>query len=201
MIGTLRGIITQKTPPYLTLDVNGVGYELQAPMTTFYQLTDEPSTLLLYTHLSIREDAHHLFGFIQQQDRDLFRALIKINGVGPKLALAILSSMEPQQFALAVQQQDMSVLLKIPGIGKKTAERLVIECRDALDKWQTMNDDSAKITHHASSTLQDAIDALTALGYKPQEAKRSIEKIYKEEHSVEVLIRHALKQMVAGKIV
>lgn len=202
MIGTLRGLLLQKTPPHLLLEVNGVGYELQAPMTTFYELDDDQKPITLYTHLVIREDAHQLYGFIHQKDRDLFRTLIKINGVGPKLGLAILSGIELQSFIQAVQHQDISVLIKIPGVGKKTAERLVIECRDVLSKWQPLNHHTAlPLSNDSTSSIQDAIDALTTLGYKPQEAKRSIEKIYKEGHSVEILIRHALQQMVTGKVV
>lgn len=196
MIATLRGIIQQKSPPYLLIDVNGVGYELQAPMTTFYQLPEEHQSILLHTHLVIREDAHQLYAFIQQSDRDLFRTLIKINGVGPKLALGILSSIEPQQFATAVLHQDVSTLVKIPGIGKKTAERLVIECRDILKKWQPLLE--VTTTTIATDALQDALEALTNLGYKPNEAKRAIEKIYQEGKSAEALIRGALQQMVQG---
>jgi holliday junction DNA helicase RuvA len=193
MIGTLCGIIKQKSPPHLLVDVNGVGYELQAPMTTFYTLPEEEQTVLLYTHLAVREDAHQLYGFAEVKDRDLFRALIKINGVGPKLALSILSSIETQQFVQAIHEQNTTQLVKIPGVGKKTAERLLIECRDALKKWEP------GISNNVSNNqIQDAIDALASLGYKNQDAKRAVEKIYQAGKNAEALIREALAQMTTG---
>ncbi len=197
MIGMLTGIIREKTPPFLLLDVNGVSYELQAPMTTFYQLPEINEKISLYTHLSIREDAHQLYGFFHKRDRDLFRALIKINGVGPKLGLSILSGIEPQQFVYAIQSQDASSLIKIPGVGKKTAERLMIECRDALKKWQPINTETQQQPILNSAT-EDAIDALTTLGYRPNEAKRTVDKVYKAGLKAEELIRHALAHMIKG---
>jgi Holliday junction DNA helicase RuvA len=196
MIGTLRGIIREKLPPFLLLEVNGVGYEIQAPMITFYHLPDIEQSILLYTHLVIREDAHQLYGFHQQCDRDLFRELIKVNGVGPKLALSILSSIEPQQFIQAIVEQDCSGLVKVPGIGKKTAERLMIECRDVVGKWQNHPATNMPIT--SNQNIQDAISALTTLGYKPNDAKRVVEKIYSAGVKAEDLIRQALQHMLKG---
>lgn len=197
MIATLRGIITHKSPPCLTIEVNGVGYEVQAPMTTFYHLEQIPAEVMLYTHLAIREDAHQLYGFHLAKDRDLFRTLIKVNGVGPKLGLSILSGIEPQQFIHAVTNQDASSLVKIPGVGKKTAERLIIECRDVLKKWLSQDPSHQNMTV-GSQHKQDAIEALAALGYKPNDAKRAVDKVYQAELAAEQIIRQALQLMVTG---
>lgn len=195
MIASLTGIIREKAPPHLLIEVNGVGYELQAPMTTFYQLPEPNKIITLFTHLAIREDAHQLFGFIHKRDRDLFRILIKINGVGPKLALSILSGIEPDNFVHAIHAQDLSHLVKIPGIGKKTAERLLIECRDALKKYQPTTPSSSL---EFNAAYEDALQALHSLGYKPLDAKKAIDKIYKAGCQTEELIREALSQMVKG---
>lgn len=191
MIATLRGIIRHKTPPILLIEVNGVGYEVYAPMTTFYALPETEEPVLLYTHLVVREDLHQLYGFCQQEERRLFRTLIKINGVGPKLALSILSGIELQQFLQAVNAEDASMLVKIPGIGRKTADRLIIECRDAFKNWSIT-------TPACDNAKQDAIDALNALGYKPHDARQIIDKIYQAGDKAEALIRQALAQMVPG---
>lgn len=193
MIAQLTGIIREKSPPYLLLEVNSIGYELQAPMSTFYQLPEINNTVSLYTHLAIREDAHQLYGFYQKRDRDLFRALIKINGVGPKLALSILSGIEPNQFIEAIHQQDTSRLVKIPGIGKKTAERLMIECKGALKLEPSTTPTPA---FAANTTYDDTIEALTSLGYKTPEAKKAVDKVFKSELKLEELIKSALAQMV-----
>lgn len=195
MIGSIRGIILHKAPPCIVVEAHGVGYELQAPMTTFYQLPAEQQPVLLWTHLAIREDAHQLYGFIERQDRELFRQLIKVNGVGPKLALGILSSIERQAFLTAVQQQASEVLVNLPGIGKKTAERLLIECKDLLKHWLDAPQVNTALAT-APGSVQDAIDALASLGYKPQIAKQAVEKIYQDGQPVEMLIRKALQQMV-----
>ncbi len=201
MIGQLRGIIIAKQPPYLVVDVSGVGYELKAPMSTFYQLPNLNQTVTLLTHLIVREDVQELYAFYQQRERNLFRALIKVNGVGPKLALTILSGIEPDQFVRCIQNKDTSSLTAIPGIGKKTAERLIVETRDALNKWQAHHDpihaggDSRQ--NALEQTLEDAVSALIALGYKPNDAKRCVDKIYQPELSSEQLIRQALKQMIS----
>ena len=134
MIGRLRGEIVYKHPPQLMLDVNGVGYELDAPMSTFYDLPGVGETVTLVTHLAVREDAQILYGFLRESDRTLFRSLLKVTGVGARMALAILSGMDAQRFALCVQQEDVTALIRLPGIGKKTAERLIVEMRDRVDR-------------------------------------------------------------------
>jgi holliday junction DNA helicase RuvA len=194
MIGFLRGIIVDKLPPVLVLDVNGVGYEIQAPMSTFYHLPDLQQSVSLLTHLIVREDAHLLYGFYQSQERDLFRALIKVNGVGPKLALSILSGITIQEFVQCVQDNDVTRLVHIPGIGKKTAERLVIETRDTLLRWNSSDFTPAAIPSE-QRYIQDAISALTALGYKPNEAQRAIKQVQQPGRSSEELIRLALQNM------
>lgn len=198
MITHLTGKLVEKKPPCLVLDVNGVGYEIQAPMSTFYQLPDAGNNITLLTHFVVREDAHLLFGFFTEQERKLFRALIKVNGVGPKLGLTILSGMETDHFVKCIHAQDTASLINIPGIGKKTAERLMIEMRDALSDWE--NNHAAVVMQpdllNPNQVIQDAISALTALGYKPHEAKNAITKAHQPEHSSEQLIRLALQNMV-----
>lgn len=204
MIGRLKGIVLEKKAPDLLLDVNGVGYELQAPMSTFYQLPAPGQGVLLHTHLVIREDAHLLFGFFEQQERALFRALIKVSGVGPKVALAILSGVTADEFVRLVRQDDDTALTRIPGIGKKTAERLLLEMRDRLKDWQSPagTDDRADLprpANGASAVSEDAETALIALGYKPAEAARMIVRTLKDNPGLErseEIIRLALKGMV-----
>lgn len=195
MIGFLRGILLEKRPPGLLLEVNGVGYEIQAPMSTFYHLPEINQIVTLLTHLTIREDAHLLFGFYHRQERDLFRALIKVNGVGPKLALAILSGITTTEFVQCVQNNDMTRLVLIPGIGKKTAERLIIETRDALGACSLQSPPMLPISEE-QQYIDDAISALVALGYKPQEAQKAIQLVAKNGHSSEELIRLALQSKV-----
>lgn len=198
MITHLTGKLLEKKAPLLTLDVNGIGYEIHAPMSTFYQLPDIGNSITLLTHFVVREDAHLLFGFSQEQERKLFRALIKVNGVGPKLALTILSGMETMQFVQCVKAQNADHLTHIPGIGKKTAERLMIEMRDALSDWET-NIASATLSIdlcNPNQVIQDALNALTALGYKSSEAKNAISKVHQPTHNNEQLIRLALQHMV-----
>lgn len=203
MIGRLRGILLEKQPPNLLIDVNGVGYELSAPMSSFYQLPEIGREVILHTHLIIREDAHLLFGFYQLRERALFRELIKVNGVGPKLALAILSSMEANAFVQCIMNHDSTSLVRVPGVGKKTAERLVIEMHDRLKDWEAtgeviLNDliEQPKLAP-AKQALQDALSALVALGYKPQEASRAINRVPMEGLSSEQIIRKALQEMVS----
>lgn len=193
MIGCLRGIIIEKQPPLVVVDVNGVGYEVYAPMSTFYHLPDLQHTVTLLTHLVVREDAHLLYGFYQRQERNLFRALIKVNGVGPKLALAILSGITTHEFVQCVRENDISRLVHIPGIGKKTAERLVIETRDALADWASA---TAPPLAPEQQHIQDAISALTALGYKPADAQRAIKQVQQQGGNSEELIRLALQRVV-----
>lgn len=197
MIGRLQGIILEKQAPELLLDVNGVGYELLAPISTFALLgrVGEPATL--YTHLAIREDAHQLYGFAQKSDRTLFRTLIKVSGVGPKLALGILSGMDIEAFANCIQHEDLKSLTKLPGVGKKTAERLIIEMRDRLKEWQSSAPLWAQVEQNekaqADAMLQEAESALIALGYKPQDASKMLLKVAKDAQTAEELIRLALR--------
>ena len=202
MIGQIRGIILEKQPPQLIVDVHGVGYEIDAPMSTFYQLPDAGKEVTLFTHFVVREDAQLLYGFYTRDERHLFRTLLKVNGVGPKLALTILSSTAPEEFVRCVLNNDTASLTRMPGVGKKTAERLVIEMRDKLAEWtQTPAAEglpSAKkpVPSARHQILQDAISALVSLGYKMQEANRTVTKIDDGSGSSEDLIRRALKEMV-----
>lgn len=202
MIGRLRGQILEKQPPLLVLEVSGVGYEVEAPMSTFYQLPDLNQEIQLFTHLIVREDAHILFGFASESERQLFRYLIKINGVGPKLALSILSAMDLEAFVQAIQQQDTARLSKIPGIGKKTAERLIIEMRDRLATPTTQSPATStapavnSLTQGMATPVEDAISALIALGYKPAEATKLVQAVAEAGDSSETLIRKALQKAV-----
>jgi Holliday junction DNA helicase RuvA len=198
MIGRLRGTLLEKQPPNLLLDVNGVGYDVQAPMTTFYELPETGSEVILHTHLAVREDAHVLYGFLRQHDRSLFRELIKVSGVGPKLALAILSGMSADEFVGTVHAGDSASLVKLPGVGKKTAERLVIEMKDRLKDWQGVSvpvESAAAQAAPATDAVKDAISALIALGYKPQEASRMVSKVESEGLASEEVIRLALRSV------
>jgi len=204
MIGRLRGTLLEKQPPYLLLDVNGVGYEIQAPMTTFYRLPALGTDVILHTHLSITENLHQLFGFADQRDRTLFRTLIKVNGVGPKLAIAILSGMDADDIARCVRDNNIKALTKVPGIGAKTAERLVIELRDRLKNWDIPGNDLQahnEIQQIAtdSDLYAEAESALIALGYKPVDATKMITTAarQKPEASREELIRLALRSMAS----
>ena len=198
MIGRIRGIIMEKQPPHLVLDVNGVGYELEAPMTTFYSMPDIGAEIQLYTHLAVREDAHLLFGFARSTDRQLFRTLIKVTGVGTRMALTILSGMEADEFATCVQHGDTDRLVKLPGVGKKTAERLVVEMRDRLRDWNvaTGSQASASASQPPNTPIYEAESALIALGYKPQEASRYVNAVARADMTSETIIREALKALV-----
>lgn len=199
MIGHLRGILLEKSPPEILLEVNGIGYEILLPMTSFYHLPEVNMEASIYTHLVVREDAHLLFGFYHKQDRTLFRELIKTNGVGPKLALAILSAMSVNEFSYAIEHEELSKLVKIPGIGKKTAERLIVELKGKFKAYQ--HDDffieqtttQSGIETEKVSATDDAISALVALGYKPAEAEKMVKRVAKPEWDSEQLIREALK--------
>lgn len=197
MIGLLRGRILARQPPRLLIDVQGVGYEVDAPMTTFYDLPAVGEEVVLHTHLAVREDAHTLYGFLRLSDRELFRSLLKVNGVGARLALGILSGMESHQFIACVQDGDASALVRLPGIGKKTAERLIIELRDRLpaDVASPAVRGSAPAAVPASP-VEDAVSALIGLGYKPQEASRMVRGIDVQSLSSEEIIRQALQSMV-----
>ena len=197
MIGLLRGKILGKQPPQLLLDVHGVGYEVDAPMTTFYDLPAVGEEVTLFTHLVVREDAHTLFGFAKRTDRDLFRSLLKVNGVGARLALGILSGMEPAVFIGCIQAGDASALVKLPGIGKKTAERLIIELRDRLEMpAESVTVTPATAAMPAASPVEDAVSALVGLGYKPQEASRMVHTLETANLSSEEIIRSALQTVV-----
>lgn len=200
MIGRLRGFVLEKQPPLVLLEAGGVGYEVHMPMTCFYELPDVGAEAVVFTHFVVREDAHLLFGFNNKQERTLFRELIKVNGVGPKLALAILSGMSAQQFVNAVERQDLALLIKLPGIGKKTAERLVVEMKD---RFKGMHGDlftpaadmvlTAVDAEPLTDALAEAEAALVALGYKPTEASRMVSKIARPGADCETLIREALR--------
>lgn len=203
MIGRIRGNLVHKQPPDILVEVGGVGYEIQVPMTTLFQLPELGTEVSLLTHFVVREDAQLLYGFIDERDRSLFRQLIKVSGVGPKLALTILSGMDSTSFARCVQRDDISSLVALPGVGKKTAERLLVEMRDKLKDWLGQIDDElpgagATANQPVIDRVADAEGALIALGYKPTEAAKMVAMV--NDDSVtdsEELIRRALKSMVS----
>ncbi len=192
MIGSLRGRLTRKHPPHIMLECAGVGYELETPMSTFLDLPEVGSDLFLYTHLQVREDAQTLFGFSTEHEKSLFRLLLKVNGVGAKMALAILSGMSVADFQRCVQFEDAATLVKIPGVGKKTADRLIIEMRD---KFETGNVAVfPKSSEPRTDAKSEAVDALVALGYKQAEVARLVSKLDTDDKSAEDIIRLALRQ-------
>lgn len=198
MIGRLSGEVAEKQAPHLLLDVNGVGYELEAPMSTFFNLPEPGAKVTLYTHLAIRDDAHVLYGFATEPERALFRSLLKVNGVGAKMALGILSAMSAGDFARCVESEDLAALVRIPGIGKKTAERLIVEMRDRLSKLEIMASSGPagatdRVVSRPATPVSDAVAALTALGYKPQDAIRMVKSVEAEGLGSEELIRAALQ--------
>ncbi|MEI6895559.1 MAG: Holliday junction branch migration protein RuvA [Colwellia sp.] len=212
MIGRLRGTLVEKFAPEILIECAGVGYEVTMPMTSIYALPELEQQALIYTHFVVREDAQLLYGFANKVERKLFRLLIKVNGVGPKLALAILSNMSADQFVSCVRHDDINAIVKIPGVGKKTAERLLIEMRDRLKDWQTqqpvlsvasdgmvpeqlsadLNQDSTFINDNKG----DAINALLSLGYKQVQADKAVKSVYNRGMSSEDIIRDALKSML-----
>ena len=200
MIGFLRGKLVYKAPPFLVLDVQGVGYEVEAPMTTFYDLPAINEEIKLHTHLVVREDAHILFGFSAEAERTLFRTLIKVNGVGPKLALTILSGQSAEEFHRCIHDNDTQALVRLPGVGKKTAERLIIEMRDRLpdlgDSVMTNTDKTGTATPSVGNSKQEAVSALCSLGYKPLDASKMVQNISAEGKSCEDIIRLALQGAV-----
>ncbi|TQV86109.1 Holliday junction branch migration protein RuvA [Exilibacterium tricleocarpae] len=206
MIGRLSGVLLEKQPPLLLIDVQGVGYEVQAPMTTFYRLPELGAEVSLHTHFAVSETAQQLFGFAEPRDRQLFRALIKVNGVGPKMALGILSGMEAIDVARCVMDNNVAALVKVPGVGKKTAERLVVEMRDRLKDWDSQAAPAGDLEAavgavsppHHNAVVEEAESALIALGYKPTEAAKVIAGILREQPVTrsEELIRLALRSMV-----
>ena len=199
MIGRLSGILLHKEPPSLLLEVAGVGYEIDAPMSTFYELPATGQAVTLYTHLVVREDAHLLYGFSRDSQRQLFRLLLKVNGVGPRVALAILSGLTDQEFMQCLVREDVARLIKVPGIGRKTAERLIIDMRDKVDPILLKGGSATRQSMLSTDPVQEAISALLALGYKPPEASRAVQNIAPEGLSSEEIIRQALKGMVGAR--
>ncbi|OUR76026.1 Holliday junction branch migration protein RuvA [Colwellia demingiae] len=211
MIGRLRGTLVEKNSPEILIECAGVGYEVTMPMTSIYALPELEQQATIYTHFVVREDAQLLYGFANKVERKLFRLLIKVNGVGPKLALAILSNMSADQFVSCVRHDDISAIVKIPGVGKKTAERLLIEMRDRLKDWQAQQihlvSDDGVIPEQLSAELSqettfvndnkgDAINALLSLGYKQVQADKAVKSVYNRGMSSENIIRDALKSMI-----
>ena len=201
MIGRLRGELVYKRPPQLMLDVGGVGYELEAPMSTFYELPAMGAPVTLFTHLVVREDAQVLYGFARELERGLFRSLIKVTGVGPRMGLAILSGMDARRFAQCIEQEDENALIRVPGIGRKTAQRLIIEMRDRLDGLgsglPTASGTAPGPGGGDDGALADAISALVALGYKPADANRMARAADDGAKTSEEIIRGALRSVTA----
>ena len=206
MIGRLRGTLLEKTAPEILIECNGIGYEVSMPMISIYSLPELDSEAIIYTHFVVREDAQLLYGFANKTERKLFRLLIKVNGVGPKLGLAILSGMSAEQFVSCVAHDDLTTIVKIPGVGKKTAERLLIEMRDRLKDWQTELSSSPTDTFNLSPNdglnviksdhRGDATNALVSLGYTSAQADKAVKGVYQTGMSSETLIRDALKAML-----
>lgn len=195
MIGRIAGTLLAKSPPMLLVDVGGVGYEIDAPMSTFYRLPAVGEPVLLHTHLLVREDAQLLYGFASEAERALFRQLLKVSGVGAKLALVILSGVAVDELLAIVSDADAARLVRIPGIGRKTAERLILELREPLGR---MASTPASVLAPRGDALQDAASALEALGYKPTEARAALRDLAAEDQSSEDLIRAALKRLMRG---
>lgn len=200
MIGYLRGVLLDKRPPTLVLDVHGVGYELDAPMTTFYELPATGEDVTVHTHMVVREDAQMLFAFSDISQRDVFRSLLKISGVGPRVALAILSTLSTRDFFDAVSGNDVARLTRVPGIGRKTAERLLVEMRDRVLSQIEESGQAPPVTvERRDNPVEDAVSALMALGYRAPEASRAVRDIDVEGLSSEDLIRQALRQLAGAR--
>lgn len=205
MIGRLKGVVLERRPPQLLLDVGGVGYELEAPLSAFFDLPADGEAVELHTHLVVREDAHLLFGFRQRAERDLFRSLIRVSGVGPKLALTLLSGIEAPRFVRCVQEGDVATLTRLPGVGKKTAERLVVEMRDRIaaafaDAFPAESGAEPAppvAAEGAARIAEEAEGALVALGYRPAEAARMVSAVLEDGLSTEEVLRRALRGVVA----
>ena len=195
MIGHLKGKIISKSPPEVLLEVQGIGYEVLCPMSTIYELDNLSEDVLLFTHLSIKEDAHTLFGFITKDEKNVFRELIRVNGVGPKVALAILSNLSVHSLVECISTEDADLLAKTPGIGKKTALKLIVELQDRLSKLDLVGSlaNSSEIKQNTNPNSKQAIEALQSLGFKAKEANRMVSKIEDQELSTEQLIRLALQ--------
>ena len=197
MIGRLRGTLVEKQPPWLLIDVAGVGYEVETPLSTFYDLPEAGQPLLLLTHLIVRDDGHSLYGFLNEADRLLFRSLLKISGVGAKLALTILSGVNAEGFAHWIHDRDIAALTRLPGVGKKTAERLVVEMKDRLGDLMPL---AARLPGAGPAPAVDpsseATAALQSLGYKPAQVMRMVQSVADPDMAVEEIIRLALKSVV-----
>lgn len=195
MIGSVRGRLALKQPPRILVECAGVGYEIETPMSTFLELPQVGADIFLHTHLQVREDAQSLFGFATEEEKHLFRGLLRVSGVGAKMALAILSGMSVVDFHRCVLHEDTAMLVKIPGVGRKTAERLIIEMRDRIDQQAAMPRSAAgRMTE--PDARSEAFDALVALGYKPQEVKRLMGQLDLDDKTAEDIIRSALRQAV-----
>lgn len=201
MIGFLRGRLTAKQPPQLLVDVGGVGYELEAPMSTFYGLPATGAEVSLFTHLVVREDAHILFAFATERERRLFRELLKVSNVGPKLALALLSGMNVESFLACIEAQDVDTLVRIPGVGRKTAERLVVEMRDRIKTFGAIaglpSGSGGSGGETTSGPQSEAFSALVSLGYKPPEVVRLLKSVDPSVQTTEEIIRKALQAAAA----
>lgn len=204
MIGSLRGKLLEKNPPEILIEVSGVGYEVLMPMTSFYELPEVGCEAFIYTSLVVREDAQLLFGFTSKEARFLFRELVKVSGIGPKTALAVLSSMTPAEFVKAVRDEETSAIVRVPGIGKKTAERLVIDIKDKVSSWGISPENTVIETIPAEPNVgmglsadieEQAVSAIVTLGYKPQQASLLVHKNYKEGMSVEDIIKATLQNL------
>jgi len=195
MIGHLKGKIISKNPPEVLLEVGGIGYEILCPMSTFYQLDKASEDTLLFTHLSIKEDAHTLFGFITKDEKSIFRELIRVNGVGPKVALAILSHLSVKALIECISNEDADLLAKTPGIGKKTALKLIVELQDRLSKLELVGSPGStnEFKQSGNPNSMQAIEALQSLGFKTKEANKMVSKISDQNLSTEQLIRLALQ--------
>ena len=192
MIGRLKGNVVDILDNVVLLDVNGIGYEIEVTSTALTNLQVSDTETIIFTHFVVREDAHSLYGFANQEERDLFRNLIKVNGIGPKLGLTILSSIGPERFIAYVSERDVTAITSIPGVGKKTAERLVLDLKDKLvNGFQTV----VPMSPAGNESFQEAKLALVSLGYKPTEASKVLEQIYNEDQAVEELIRAALQRL------
>lgn len=196
MIGSIRGRLVAKVAPQIIVDCGGVGYEIETPMSTFLDLPALDRDVFLHTHMIVREDAQTLFGFATLEEKQLFRSLLKVSGVGAKMGLAILSGMTVDGFARCVQHEDSAMLVKIPGVGKKTAERLIIEMRDRVGKTAGGMPSASAPTDGRSDARGEAFDALCALGYKPAEVKRLLGTLDTDDLNAEDIIRGALRQAV-----
>ncbi len=197
MIGSIRGRLAGKLPPHVIVECGGVGYEIETPMSTFLELPSAGAEVFLHTHLVVRDDAHILFGFSTLEEKALFRSLLKVNGVGAKMGLAILSAMSVADFQRCVQREDAVTLTKIPGVGRKTADRLILDMRDRIGKVLVIPKSAAGGPVIETDARNEAFDALVALGYKPNEVKRLLDGVNIEQQSAEDIIRSALRKAIA----